>query len=37
MTRIKPRVRLHYTCGVMYAIIERGETTIMRPLYWSKP
>jgi hypothetical protein len=26
--------RLHYTHGVMYAIIERGDMQIMRPLYW---
>jgi hypothetical protein len=33
-TRLKPRVKLHYTCGVMYAIIERGTETRMVPLYW---
>lgn len=36
MTKLKPRVHLKYVCGVMYAIIQRGEMQMMRPLYWSK-
>lgn len=34
MTRLTPRVRLHYVHGVMYAIIERGDEQRMVALYW---
>jgi hypothetical protein len=34
MTRLKPRVKLHYTRGVMYAIVTRGDEQRMIPLYW---
>lgn len=39
VVRLSPRVRLHYIhrLGVMYAIIERGDMTIMTPLYWRTP
>ena len=35
-TKLSPRVHLKYTRGVMYAIIQRGDVTIMRPLYWGR-